>query len=440
MGAPAEAPSPDFSEIFSVNDLRRAEGLPAVSWGNVPAKSVKSIYANKGKAKGRTPPASKRATNETFGLLTRDDILKRLDLGDGRLVDPPVAKFDDRGREFELTFVSILEGIARALKDTNEAAIIEAIREGLQRIRENYGNDAIMTVGAAQVARMTAPLLDGDLAQAYAAIRIQAALATMRIASRAVPGIGVGVSLDDVAPAYRAGIEWMLSRDIMTKTDVEDMVRAVSLISDGLNAAAAERTIREQVFALANARTEELTAQMTRLITGAVERGDTVGSFLQAMDDVLERGELPAMTDAYLETVFRTETANIYQRQRLASMNDPMVAGEIWGVELFAIDDERSRPTHAATDGLMLKKGSAAFNAWLPGPPYSYNCRCTSAPVMMGEADEEAPGALEIVQAIERFAEGDGCGCGSAHESFTETETPRPRGGVIQTIRRAFRL
>lgn len=421
MGASADAPSPDFTEIFSVNDLRRSEGLPAVSWGNVPAKSAKSIYANKGTAKSRTPAAAKAKPKPA----------------------PPVAKFDDRGREFELTFVSILEGIARAIKQANEAAIIEAIREGLQRIRENYGNDAIMTVGAAQVARMTAPLLDGDLAEAYAAIRIQAALATMRIASRAVPGIGVGVSLDDVAPAYRAGIEWMLSRDIMTKTDVEDMVRAVSLISDGLNAAAAERSIREHVFALANARTEELTAQMTRLITGAVERGDTVGSFLQAMDEVIERGELPAMTDAYLETVFRTETANIYQRQRLASMNDPMVAGEIWGVELFAIDDERSRPTHAATDGLMLKKGSAAFNAWLPGPPYSYNCRCTSAPVMMADGASETFGAEDIVAAIERFAEGDGCGCGTTHESFNETgtpTTPRPRGGIMQAIRRAFRL
>lgn len=349
---------------------------------------------------------------------------------------PAVAKFDDRGREFELTFVDILASIARALKDANQAAIIDAIRQGLDRIRDNYGSDAIMTVGAAQVARMTAPLLDSDLAEAFAAIRIQAALATMRIASRAVPGIGVGLSLDEIAPGYRAGIEWMLARDIMTKTDVEDMVRAVSLISDGLNAAAAERSIREHVFALAHARTEELTAQMTRLITGAVERGDTVGTFLRAMDDVIERGELPAMTDAYLEMVFRTETANIYQRQRLASMNDPQLVDHIWGVELFAIDDDRSRPTHAATDGVFLKKGSAAYNAWLPGPPYSYNCRCTSAPVMVGEVEEETPGALEIVQAIERF------GCGHDHDDFHDNDdtTTAHGSGLIQSLRRALRL
>lgn len=137
---------------------------------------------------------------------------------------------------------------------------------------------------------------------------------------------------------------------------------------------------------------------LSQKIAPIVESSKTKSEFLDAVDEAAI-----SATDAYLENVYRTETANIYQSQRLATMDDPDVADFMWGVELFSVTDARTRPSHGALDGLMLRKGSEAYNAWLPGPPYSYMCRCTSAPVMVGEDATEPPNALDLVRGIERF-------------------------------------
>jgi uncharacterized protein with gpF-like domain len=51
-----------------------------------------------------------------------------------------------------------------------------------------------------------------------------------------------------------------------------------------------------------------------------------------------------------------------------------------------AIDDERTRPTHAAMDGKIFPRNHPIWDTWWP--PNGYNCRCTVVAVTNFEAAE----------------------------------------------------
>jgi hypothetical protein len=124
------------------------------------------------------------------------------------------------------------------------------------------------------------------------------------------------------------------------------------------------------------------------------------------MDVLLDEGQLPGATDGYLNMVYRTETSNGYHEQLKRELEGNAASDNFWGIEVFNPNDERSRPSHAAIDGLLLQKGSSAYQS-LGVPPFSYQCRCTMVPIYVGDpADpgvEESDDADELVAAIERF-------------------------------------
>ena len=221
--------------------------------------------------------------------------------------------------------------------------------------------------------------------------------------ARAGVGDGRELSPEDLAAPYRDGLDWMVKREILPASEVKAVARAASTIRGVEDEKETERVLRRDILALANSPNVEITAAFQRNIAAAANSGSTMAEYLDQIDTLTEDNNLPPFADAYLENVYRTETANIYQAQRLATMDDPDVADFMWGVELFSVTDARTRPSHGALDGLMLRKGSDAYNAWLPGPPYSYMCRCTSAPVMVGEDATEPANAMALVQGIERF-------------------------------------
>lgn len=174
-------------------------------------------------------------------------------------------------------------------------------------------------------------------------------------------------------------------------------------------AAALEVGDPEGVLAIDSLVSEETARRLRVALQEAYDRGETAQSFLTAMRELTEAGELPTGMDSYLQMVFRTEMAKGYEEQRETFQSLPEVRDHTWGYELLNPDDDRSRPTHAAIDGLILKKGSLADRASRPGPPWHYQCRCTRVPIIVAdvaEADQDyaEPGdALARVRAIERW-------------------------------------
>lgn len=264
-----------------------------------------------------------------------------------------------------------------------------------------------MPVGAAATRAVAEALkLAPKTAEVLPAAASSRLLAARQIAER-VGGLRtagrVAVAVDDLSGPFRDGIDWMLKRDIIARDAVEEIADAASLIRGATDEDDTRRLLRRDFLALSESPNAEMTAAFQRNVAAAAKEGATGATFAEAMDDATKGAKLPGFADAYLENVYRTETANIYQAQRLATMAEPEVADLVWGVELFAINDDRARPSHAAVDGLLLRKGSEAYNAWLPGPPYSYQCRCTSAVVLKSEGGQEPGNALALVRSIERF-------------------------------------
>lgn len=213
----------------------------------------------------------------------------------------------------------------------------------------------------------------------------------------------------DIPDLFEPAADWMRSREIMSRAELKDYARALKRANPQVTSEYIEAGLRKQALALARDISDEAGEAVKSVIAKALEIGGQDGfNPGDILSDLLGSDSLPEGLDAYIQNVFRTETANAYAEQRDMQMNDPELEPFIFGIEIFNPSDSRSRESHAALDGLIIQKGSdadLAFQAMGGGPPFSYQCRCSSAPVISAGDDgiEESPDALALVQAIERF-------------------------------------
>lgn len=75
----------------------------------------------------------------------------------------------------------------------------------------------------------------------------------------------------------------------------------------------------------------------------------------------------------YSELVFRMAVFGAYSAGRYQQMNDPDLGDEFPLLMYDAIDDLRTRPTHAALDNTIWKRADFPEELWTPN---GYNCRC----------------------------------------------------------------
>lgn len=118
---------------------------------------------------------------------------------------------------------------------------------------------------------------------------------------------------------------------------------------------------------------------------------DAYGEFLGRLDTLEADGVTPDGLGGYWENVFRTETANAYSKQQELIEEDTDVAAALWGWEGFNPSDDRSRPSHAAIDGVKFRKGSEAAAA-LGRPPFGFQCRCVLVRLIGGNGAYEEDG------------------------------------------------
>ena len=205
---------------------------------------------------------------------------------------------------------------------------------------------------------------------------------------------------------YSEALDWMEEIEIIKPIQKARIVNAVRALDPLYDSRVLDQAITGKARMISEMISESANNALESALKDAVSEGTTLGDFLSKMDRLADSELLPGGTDAYFENVFRTETASAYGAMTREKLSDPDVSDFVWGVELINPDDDRSRESHAAINGLLLKKGSAAFNA-LPPTPFSYQCRCTAMPVLLGDPGasdlEEPANALELVRAIETF-------------------------------------
>jgi len=91
------------------------------------------------------------------------------------------------------------------------------------------------------------------------------------------------------------------------------------------------------------------------------------------------------LTPWRMETIFRTNVQTSYTTGRYKQMVDQKDAFPFW--EYDAVNDSRTRPSHAALDGKIFPADHPFWDTWYP--PNGYNCRCGVNPVSKHEAENE---------------------------------------------------
>lgn len=205
--------------------------------------------------------------------------------------------------------------------------------------------------------------------------------------------------------AYGAAADWMMSRGVMTLTQVR-YVAGLMAEQTGQDRDNIERELRQHYFALARTVDVNATRRVQAYIADAVGRGETVTQFLNRIDKELGIGEVPGGMDSYWENVWRTEVANAYSQQQQRQEADPDYDEVLWGHLGGNPDDRRSDPTHADFNKVLYRKRSAASVA-LGRPPFRYRCRCYMTPIVDPDPEfsehKESSNAMEVALKMTRF-------------------------------------
>ena len=354
----------------------------------------------------REEEVRKASESIAVGLLTDRALALMAEERAGQEPTVTFADGSERRRKFSETLARRIEAIAAQLTADNERDLLIALAAAFRNLESAAGSlTGPIPIDAFSLMQFIPPALDKSVQEALAGSRGLAIWDAFKLSRRHLRGIPEGEV--PMPEPFREAAEWMLSRRVMTAADVAGMAKAISVLQPNIIPSAFEQLIREDAIALANSSSLRVTQFIRNAIADNIVNGETLGDFLRQADKLSDFGVLPGRLNGYLENVYRTETALAYGEQRDRQFDEPGVVEHLWGVELFNPRDGRERQTHGAIDGLLVRKGSAAFSAISPGPPWSYRCRCEKVPIVVGnpaEAQfEESDGAFAKIQAIERF-------------------------------------
>lgn len=305
-------------------------------------------------------------------------------------------------REQYRRFMAILSGLAEEVSTASALDIRQAMLDAVERIETDVGIDGITAATAAQYFDM--PDLVQQMERTAAGGRALAMLRVVEASGNRLEGLPVQVAPEDFPPEFRDALDWMQTREIMNRDELREVTVALSkLAPGGRDAREIERAFRQEVLALARVPEPEVAALWQQELQRIVESGDTRVALLDFKDRLGDAAGSPIATDAYVNTVFRTETANAVAAQKRRVEEDPAVAGVIIGKRFFNPADGASRDSHEEMNGVVVAIGSAADEASKPGPPWSYNCRCDYEYIFAGETLNETPDAELRARRIRRF-------------------------------------
>jgi hypothetical protein len=108
--------------------------------------------------------------------------------------------------------------------------------------------------------------------------------------------------------------------------------------------------------------------RIKRRLEQIIASGGQVAEFLEWVE-----GEALGWSDAYSGLVFRQNVFSAAAKGRWDEINDPDVAAEFGWLMYDAVDDDRTRASHAAMDNLAWRKAEFP-QEWYP--PNGYSCRC----------------------------------------------------------------
>lgn len=139
------------------------------------------------------------------------------------------------------------------------------------------------------------------------------------------------------------------------------------------------RQIRALSFTVSNLET----LRQIQMVQKSLENAIDEGASFETWKDTLPRDIFKQLSDARLETVYRTNTHTVYnQSTRYNALTSDVTPYLLYS----AVGDERTRPEHQALDGIVKKADSKFWDKYTP--PLSFNCRCSTIPLSKEDAKE----------------------------------------------------
>lgn len=350
------------------------ESLLDSTVGRKPEGSKSKVAANL-----EIPPAPMSKSGKTVVFMDSDEVARL-------------------GKEYD----EFLLALSAVLSQEATEEIVESLRTGALNIKRNL--DAGALLDASVINQFSIPSnLTPSASQAITSAQGYAASRFIELLEGSFD-LPISVNIEDLNPMYREGLEWLNSRGLATVDEVDEMSRALTYFQRDKTEQEISRGLRSQVLALQGAPSKLMAEKYMSLITSSVNQGMTIGEFSAFLDDLIATGQIPPVIQSYMNNVFRTEVSMVYNAQREANIKDPDVVDFVWGKEFFNPQDDRSRDSHSAMDGVRVKLGSPAELATRGGPPWSYQCRCGWVPILgTDEENQETEGAESLAANIERF-------------------------------------
>jgi SPP1 gp7 family putative phage head morphogenesis protein len=98
-------------------------------------------------------------------------------------------------------------------------------------------------------------------------------------------------------------------------------------------------------------------------------------------------GEAENWTNAYAETVYRTNVHTAYAVGEREQAMDPVAVAVLPAWIYDAVGDADTRPNHLAADGMIAAKRDPIWERW--APPVGYNCRCSLREMDVYDLEEQ---------------------------------------------------
>ena len=125
-----------------------------------------------------------------------------------------------------------------------------------------------------------------------------------------------------------------------------------------------------------------------------VDRGMHIQEGMLHLRKALYKAGIEADQPWLLENMVRTQIHVAYGAGRWQATQDEEIQEILWGFEYVSIDDDRSRPTHAALNGTRFEKDDSRWSEiW---PPNGFNCRCEVIEIFENVRVKEPPQDVEV--------------------------------------------
>jgi len=134
-----------------------------------------------------------------------------------------------------------------------------------------------------------------------------------------------------------------------------------------------EREAKAAAFYVSGVYREDILQAFKFEITNALETGQTQKYVTKQFKDILDGAGHRELGDWHLESIIRSNMMSAYGVGRRKAMEESADFLPFW--EYSAVNDDRTRPTHRALDGIIYPANHVFWDTHFP--PWGFNCRCT---------------------------------------------------------------